>query len=107
MVSSCGQMSELPQNGETVTVWPSKIGRLSLYPPSARILKVNLKIVNIIILILTYNSGPSVSWRHPTSEDRDKARGKNHLVENGDGDGDDCGGDDDINCMLMNRFRAC
>ena len=38
---------------------------------------------------MTYNSGPSVSWRHPTSEDRDEARSKNHLVEHGDADGDD------------------
>ena len=30
MVSSWGQMSELPQKGETVTVCPSSIGRLSL-----------------------------------------------------------------------------
>ncbi len=33
-VSSCGQMSELPEKGETVMVWPSRTGRLSLYPPS-------------------------------------------------------------------------
>jgi hypothetical protein len=33
-VSSCGQMSEFPEKGETVMVWPSRTGRLSLYPPS-------------------------------------------------------------------------
>ncbi len=27
-------MSEAPEKGETVTVWPSRMGRLSLYPPS-------------------------------------------------------------------------
>ena len=47
-------------------------------------------------MLLTYDSGPSVSWRHPTSKDRDKARGKNHLVERGDGDGDDCNDADDV-----------
>jgi hypothetical protein len=33
-VSSWGQMSELPEKGETVIVRPSRTGRLSLYPPS-------------------------------------------------------------------------
>lgn len=32
---SLGQMSLSPQNGLTVTVWASSVGRLSLKPPSA------------------------------------------------------------------------
>ena len=33
-LSRAGQMSALPEKGETVTVWQSSRGRLSLYPPS-------------------------------------------------------------------------
>lgn len=33
-VSSCGQMSDSPENGETVTVCSSIMGKLSLKPPS-------------------------------------------------------------------------
>ena len=29
-----GQMSAVPEKGETVMVWQSSTGRLSLYPPS-------------------------------------------------------------------------
>ena len=32
-----GQMSAVPEKGETVMVWPSSTGRLSLYPPSGNI----------------------------------------------------------------------
>ena len=30
-----GQMSAVPEKGETVMVWQASTGRLSLYPPSA------------------------------------------------------------------------
>ena len=73
-----GQMSAVPEKGETVMVWQSSTGRLSLYPPSVITQCKTLHIV--LYLPSTYHPGASVSWRHCPREQGDEAGGEDDLV---------------------------
>ena len=74
-----GQMSAVPEKGETVMVWQSSTGRLSLYPPSVVTHYIIISFTKHYTLS-TYHPGASVSGRHSPRKQGDEAGGEDDLI---------------------------